>query len=46
MHVDKTDLSLTLATLGALTALVGPIAAVIVAAFVLGLLVGQSSPRH
>ncbi len=44
--MDKTDLSLTLATLGALTALVGPVAAAIVTAFVFGFLVGQNTARH
>jgi hypothetical protein len=46
MQFDKTDLSLTLAAFGALTALFGPIAAAIAAAFVFGVLLGQSQQKR
>jgi hypothetical protein len=45
--VDKTDLSLILAAFSALTILLGAIAALVIAAFAAGLLLGQHRrPRH
>jgi len=43
---DKTDLSLALAAFAALATLLGPIAAAIAAAFVIGLLIGQSRTQR
>jgi hypothetical protein len=40
--MDKVDISLTLAAFSALAVLIGPIAALVAAAFVAGVLVGRN----
>jgi glycine/D-amino acid oxidase-like deaminating enzyme len=43
--VDKTDVSLVLSAFSALAILIGPIAGLVIAAFIAGLLLGQRRRR-